>query len=122
MKRIFASGFSSLGVISGFALFAAGILLAVIALSSGAGAKPNASDGKIAPQVLADLSGGGNASVVILLADQADVSAAYQMKDQDARGWYVYRALTQHAARTQAGLQAFLQERGVSHQFFGPLT
>ena len=33
---------------------------------------------------------------------------AYGMKDQDARGWFVYNTLTQHAARTQAGLQAFL--------------
>ena len=73
---------------------------------------------KIAPQVLADTMGGKRAEVVIFLADQADVSAAYTMKDQDARGWYVYNTLTQHAARTQVGLQTFLKARGVTYQSF----
>ena len=57
---------------------------------------------------------GKSTSVVIMLADQADVSAADTMKDQDARGWYVYNTLTQHAARTQVGLQEFLKSQGVS--------
>src|SRR5947207_10798028 len=73
---------------------------------------------KMAPEVLAETSDGNSASVVILLADQADVSAAYAMTDQDARGWFVYNTLTQHAAKTQAGLQAFLTVRGVSYQSF----
>ena len=73
---------------------------------------------KIAPQVLADTTGGKSTEVVILLADQADVSAAYAMKDQDARGWYVYNTLTQHAARTQVGVQAFLKAQGISYQSF----
>ena len=68
--------------------------------------------------MLADTADGKSASVVILLADQADVSAAYEMKDQDARGWFVYNTLTQHAARTQADLQAFLTAQGVSYQSF----
>src|SRR6185295_14249077 len=62
--------------------------------------------------------GDKSTSVVVLLADQADVSAAEAMKDQDARGWYVYNTLTQHAARTQAGLQDFLKSEGVSYQSF----
>ena len=73
---------------------------------------------KIAPQVLAETAGGKSAAVVIFLADQADVSAAYAMKDQDARGWYVYNTLTRHAARTQVGVQAFLKGQGISYQSF----
>ncbi len=73
---------------------------------------------KIAPQVLSDTADGGSTSVVILLVDQADVSAAYDMKDQDARGWFVYKTLTQHAARTQIGLQEFLKSRGATYQSF----
>ncbi|MEP6568739.1 MAG: S8 family serine peptidase [Acidobacteriota bacterium] len=73
---------------------------------------------KIAGRVLADTTDGKSASVVIMLADQADVSAAYEMKDQDARGWFVYNTLTQHAARTQVGLQSFLQSEGVNYQSF----
>jgi serine protease AprX len=73
---------------------------------------------RIAPRVLADTTDGKRTSVVIMLTDQADVSAAYAMKDQDARGWYVYNTLTQHAARTQAGLQSFLKSEGITYQSF----
>jgi subtilisin family serine protease len=73
---------------------------------------------KIAPQVLSATAAGKNTPVVVLLTDQADVSAAYDMRDQDARGWYVYNTLTQHAARTQVGLQEFLKSRGVEFQSF----
>src|SRR6266567_8545182 len=55
---------------------------------------------KIAEEVLRDTADGQTASVVIFLADQADVSAAYDMLDQDARGWFVYKTLTEHANRT----------------------
>ena len=68
--------------------------------------------------MLADTADGKTTSVVIMLADQADVSAAYEMKDQDARGWYVYNTLTEHAARTQVDLQAFLKSAGSSFQSF----
>ena len=37
---------------------------------------------------------------------------------EDARGWFVYNTLTQHAARTQAALRAALEARGVSYQSF----
>ncbi|HEV7798345.1 MAG TPA: S8 family serine peptidase, partial [Pyrinomonadaceae bacterium] len=75
-------------------------------------------ESKIAAAVIADTAGGDSASVVILLADQADVSAAYDMKDQDARGWFVYNTLTQHAARTQVGLKAFLESQDAAYQSF----
>src|SRR5436190_925936 len=134
MKKYFSpNGSFSSRLLLGFALGSAGILLALVglALSSGnsAQARSAAQDqrhptsrattgGKIAPEVIADTMGGQNASIVIYLADQADVSAANDMKDQDARGWYVYNTLTQHAARTQASLQAFLTSRGASFQSF----
>lgn len=73
---------------------------------------------KVASRVFQDTANGESASIVILLSDQADLSAAYAMQDQDARGWYVYNTLTQHAARTQAGLQDFLKSEGVNYQSF----
>jgi subtilisin family serine protease len=76
------------------------------------------SDAKISARVLADTSAGKRTEIVILLSGQADVSAAYSMKDQDARGWFVYNTLTAHAARTQAGLQDLLQSQGVAFQSF----
>lgn len=73
---------------------------------------------KIAPEVLSELQDGKTASIVILLADQADVSAASKMEDQDARGWFVYKTLTRHAAYTQTGLKDFLKSRGIAFQSF----
>ncbi len=73
---------------------------------------------KIGPQVIRDTAKGERTSVVIFLADQADVSAANGMKDQDARGWYVYNTLSEHAARTQAGIKALLDSESVTYQSF----
>jgi len=73
---------------------------------------------RIDGKVLSDTADGNSAPVVILLSEQADLSAAYSMTDQDERGWYVYKTLTEHAARTQAGLKEFLKANGVSYQSF----
>jgi serine protease AprX len=118
VKRAAANGFFRTRVLIAFALCFAGVAIATIAWSSAAGTKPIAPLSKIAPAVLAETANGGNASVVILLADQADVSAAHQIKDPDARGWFVYNTLTQHAARTQTALRADLEGRGVSYESF----
>ena len=40
------------------------------------------------------------------------------MKDQDARGWYVYRTLKREADRTQAPIRALLEAQGVSYKSF----
>src|SRR5947207_6387198 len=118
MKGDSSRGFFEPRVAVSFALCFAGALLAMMAWSSAAGTKPAEIAAKIAPEVLAETADGANASIVILLADQADVSAAHQIKDQDARGWFVYNTLTQHAARTQAGLRAALEAGGVNFQSF----
>jgi len=73
---------------------------------------------KIAPAVIDDLYDGKPASVVIFLADQADVNAAYGIKDQDERGWFVYNTLREHAERTQADIRSFLSVRGIEFQSF----
>src|SRR5437870_12685403 len=138
-KRRSQNGFSSLHLLLGDVLGSVGLLLALVGFGISSGTSVLAKDpkvsqgrggpsqalaaspvasGKIAPEVLADTADGKSVSVGIFLADKADVSAAYGMKDQDARGWFVYNTLTQHAARTQADLQAFLTARGNSYQSF----
>ena len=92
---------------------AAGAMLAYISFAT-----TGVSANKIAPSVLADASSANRASVIILLREQADVSAAYAIKDQDARGWFVYNTLTQHAERTQRPLRAFLDTRHIAYQSF----
>ncbi len=73
---------------------------------------------KISGRVLSETANGQQASFVVFLRDQADLSAAYRMKDQNARGWYVYRTLRAHAARTQAPILAQLESRGVGYRSF----
>ena len=77
------------------------------------GTASSSNQSKIESRVLRDTAGGREASFVINLKDQADLSAAYGMKNQNARGWYVYRTLKKEAARTQAPIKAMLASRGV---------
>ena len=72
---------------------------------------------KIENKVLRDTANGRQTSFVILLKDQADLSKAYGMKDQDARGWYVYRTLKAKPADTGAAPR-MLAARGVSYRSF----
>ena len=80
--------------------------------------RANGNSPKISGQVLRATASGQEASFVVFLRDQADLSAAYRIKDQDARGRYVYRKLREHAARTQAPLRAQLRSRGVRYRSF----
>jgi serine protease AprX len=73
---------------------------------------------KIHPRVLADTAEGRRASAVVLLVDQADLSVVYGIADPDARGWYVYRTLKAHAARTQLPLRRWLRARRVHYRAF----
>ncbi|PYJ09945.1 MAG: hypothetical protein DMF06_08075, partial [Verrucomicrobia bacterium] len=124
-KRPSHRGFFNPRVLLGFVFASTGLLLALAGMgvpskASGLaqGSVPVSVGPKIAPEVLADTAEDRKTSVVIILADQADVSAAYEMKDQDARGWFVYHTLTQHASRTQASLKAFLAAQGAEYQSF----
>lgn len=74
--------------------------------------------GKISSDVWRAAADGEEISFIIFLEDQADLSAAYKMKNQDARGWYVYNTLKQHAAQTQAPIIAELESEGASYTSF----
>ena len=74
--------------------------------------------GKVQNLVLRDTTAGRQSSFIIELTQQADLSKAYAMKDQDARGWYVYRTLKRTAEKTQGPLKAMLDAQGVSYKSF----
>ena len=74
--------------------------------------------GKVQNRVLSDTSAGSQSSFIVELTQQADLSKAYSMKNQDARGWYVYRTLKQTAETTQGPLKAMLDKQGVSYRSF----
>ncbi len=104
---------------------ALGAALALAALIAGAspvlatrGSTAHFTAAPIEGKVLDQLAANGKASFVIYLKDQADLSAAYRMKDQDARGWYVYKTLKNEAARTQAPIKSMLASRGISYKSY----
>jgi serine protease AprX len=73
---------------------------------------------KVEPQVLAATATGQTTSFLVLLTAQSDLTAAYQITNPAARGWYVYQTLQRQAALTQADLRAFLTAQGRPYQAF----
>ncbi|MBN1661846.1 MAG: S8 family serine peptidase [Anaerolineae bacterium] len=65
-----------------------------------------------------DASIDGTAEVLVVMAEQADLSAAYDISDWEARGQYVYNVLKATADRTQASVRKYLQENGIEYQTF----
>lgn len=60
----------------------------------------------------------GNTDFIILLSDQADLSAEAALPTRLEKGQYVFRVLTETASRTQGPLLAELDRLGVDHQPF----
>lgn len=73
---------------------------------------------KLSSQVVRDTDDGAHTSVVILMSEQADLSYAYEIENQDERGWYVYQTLVAQAAASQKDLIDDLDRRGVSFKSF----
>ena len=73
---------------------------------------------KVSQDVLQATAEGGTASFVVYLDDQADVSKAYTIEDQDERGRYVYETLRRHAAETQGAIRAKLDAEGAEYKSY----
>lgn len=73
---------------------------------------------RVDPQISRDLarSADGQADLLVVLADQADLEAAYAIRDWDARGAYVYQTLRNHAEASQRALRALLNARGLTYR------
>jgi hypothetical protein len=80
--------------------------------------RPGEMPAGIDPQLYTDLadSTDGTASFVVYMAEQADLTQAFLIKDRSARGYYVLNALRATAERTQAGLRAELAKAGVRYE------
>lgn len=74
--------------------------------------------GKVSNDVLQATVNGENTSIIVLLEDQADLSAAYGMADENARGWYVYNQLKSQADTSQAPIRALLEAENVPYTSF----
>ncbi|HOW98169.1 MAG TPA: S8 family serine peptidase [Kiritimatiellia bacterium] len=75
---------------------------------------------KVDPRVLQSVDGSGDAQTefLVFLQERADLSGADALRTKDEKGRFVYRALTQTAARTQPALRARLQTLGAIQQAF----
>lgn len=73
-------------------------------------------DPQIAREQAADPDGMGE--FLVILREQADLSAAYAMRNWKDRGDYVYQTLRTHAAHQQVALRRLLHERGLSYTPF----
>jgi subtilisin family serine protease len=71
---------------------------------------------KIDAAVLATLAEAGSTSFIALMAEQADLSGAYQLRSKEEKGRFVFEALRATAERSQAGLLAELEARSVAHR------
>ena len=70
------------------------------------------------PAVLAQLSTKGETTAWVVLKARADLSAAFAMRDWNARGDFVVDRLTSIADTSQAGLRRMLSARGVQFEPF----
>jgi serine protease AprX len=95
------------------ALFSAALATVLLGQTHASGA-----EGKVASEVMVATADGGQTDFIIYMKDQADLSAAYSMTDQDARGRYVYETLKRQAAETQGPVKDVLDARGVSYESF----
>ncbi len=73
---------------------------------------------KVAPWVLQQTADGQKAEFLVVLADQADLSTAKQLKTKRAKGQFVRDALWAKKQATQGPLLQWLSERGIEHRSF----
>lgn len=73
---------------------------------------------RVDPQIARELasSADGRTDLLVVLADQADLGAAYAIDDWGARGAYVYQMLRDHATASQRTLRALLDARGLAYR------
>jgi len=73
---------------------------------------------KVAPDVWEATSDGAETDLLVVLEEQAEVSAAVQIQDREARLRYVYDTLREAALRAQGPLRAELDVAGLDYRAF----
>ena len=73
---------------------------------------------KIAPWVTDHSANGQQTEFFVVLADQADLSAAAALATKAEKGRYVYDALWNKSQATQGAILQWLRERGIEHRSF----
>ncbi|MBN1550581.1 hypothetical protein JW979_03890, partial [bacterium] len=73
--------------------------------------------GNVDPALIDTIAQKGSSDFIIQFNGKTDLSPAYSMEWQ-ARGEFVYRALTETAARSQAQVKAYFDDRSVTYTSF----
>jgi subtilisin family serine protease len=73
---------------------------------------------KIAPWVAEHTANGQQAQFLVVLADQADLSAAANLPTKTEKGRFVYQSLREKAQTTQGPILQWLRERNIEYQSF----
>lgn len=95
----------------------AGLLLSILLATGRVDNPTHACPANIAPQVW-EATAAGSAKFLVVLAEQADLSAAATLPDREARLRAVYDALRETAQRSQAALRAELDAQGIAYRPF----
>ena len=74
--------------------------------------------GKIAPWVMEHTANGQQAEFFVVLADQADLSAAANLQTKAEKGRFVFQTLFNKAQTTQGPILQWVRERGLEHRSF----
>ena len=73
---------------------------------------------KIAPWVMEHTANGQEAEFFVVLADQADLSAAASLPTKAEKGRFVYQTLQNKAQTTQDSILQWLRDRDIEHRSF----
>jgi hypothetical protein len=60
----------------------------------------------------------GQAGVLLILREQADLGGPQALATKEEKGWYVYQQLTAVAERSQSPLHAYLNRQGVAYRSY----
>ena len=88
------------------------------AISQRVGGNPVNVVNEIAPWVIAQTANGQRAEFFVVLADQADLSAAGTLRTKAEKGRFVHDALWNKSQITQKPILRWLRERGIEHRSF----
>src|SRR5438874_5071246 len=73
---------------------------------------------KIAPWVMEHTASGQQSQFFVILAEQADISAAANLQTKAEKGRFVYSTLFNKAQTTQGPILQWLRQRGLEHRSF----
>ena len=73
---------------------------------------------KITANLQADLAKHAKVNCLVVMREQADLTAANALPTKDEKGWYTYNTLTQTAERSQKAVKTLLRSENVQFQAF----